>query len=67
VAHKLTGRVGQIGATAVSSKFHAIENKIVQGKPADSLVDEIAVATKDLERLLESVRANIMQSSNSGS
>jgi signal transduction histidine kinase/FixJ family two-component response regulator len=67
VAHKLTGRVGQIGATALSAKFHAIENKIVDGKVIGSMLPEITDAKIALEQLLESVRANIMQSSNSGS
>ena len=65
MAHKLTGRVGQIGITMLSKKFHAIENKIVEGKNVNTFIDEIVEAKSELERLLDLVKASIMQSSGS--
>jgi signal transduction histidine kinase/FixJ family two-component response regulator len=67
VSHKLTGRIGQIGITPLSKKFHAIETKIVEGKSIAMLIDEILEAKSDLEKLLSLVKASIVHSSSSAS
>jgi signal transduction histidine kinase/DNA-binding NarL/FixJ family response regulator len=64
VVHKLAGRVGQMGAQALSTELHEIENEIVEGSPIESLRQEIEDARRDVAKLADEIRYQTMQRSN---
>ena len=64
IVHKLAGRVGQMGAQTLSGHFHEIENAIVEGKPIESLREELEQSRDELTNLMEEIRTLTMQRSN---
>lgn len=64
IVHKLAGRVGQMGAQALSSELHEIENSIVEGKPIESLREGLTQASDGVAKLLDEIKYQTMQRSN---
>jgi signal transduction histidine kinase/DNA-binding response OmpR family regulator len=58
VIHKLTGRIGQMGAAELSTKFALIEKSIHQGITLFELAEEIERAIADAKKLVELFRKN---------
>lgn len=63
IVHKLAGRVGQIGASALSAKLHDIENEIVEGTGITLLMEELLEARTDVMKLLNYVRLSTLEKS----
>ena len=51
-----------MGAFRLSAKLHDIENEIVEGTSISTLVDEIAEAKDEVEKLMRSIRSISLQS-----
>ena len=64
VVHKLSGRVGQMGAMQLSADLHEIENELVEGTAVESILDKVVAAKVQVSTLLESIRAYTLQQSN---
>jgi signal transduction histidine kinase/FixJ family two-component response regulator len=64
IVHKLAGRVGQMGAHALSAHFHDIENAIVEGRPIESLRERLEQSRNELIKLMEEIKSQTMQRSN---
>ena len=64
IVHRLAGRVGQMGAQFLSSQLHEIENNIVEGKPIESLRNDLEHARKEVVRLMDEIKYQTMQRSN---
>jgi HPt (histidine-containing phosphotransfer) domain-containing protein len=56
VVHKLAGRVGQMGAVALSKKLRDMENQIIQGQTVNILSDRIHQLREEVETLVKGVR-----------
>jgi CheY-like chemotaxis protein/anti-sigma regulatory factor (Ser/Thr protein kinase) len=56
IIHKLTGRIGQMGALYLSAKFGALEEALHQGNEVTSLRKEIEYAISETKRLMELLR-----------
>ncbi|MEO5978450.1 MAG: ATP-binding protein [Chryseolinea sp.] len=56
VVHKLAGRTGQVGATAISVKCRDLENKLADGQLIESLSEEIELRRQQLEDVLKDVK-----------
>ncbi len=56
IVHKLSGRLGQMGVLALSSKLRTIEMSLADGTPASDLVDELQEAREEVDRLLKTTR-----------
>lgn len=63
VVHKLAGRVGQIGITALSVRLRTLEDKIVQGTELATLVQQLISAKDDVQRLVDVVRTMTIEQS----
>jgi signal transduction histidine kinase/CheY-like chemotaxis protein len=64
VVHRLAGRVGQMGAQPLSAQLHEIENDIVEGKPIETLRDDLEHARKEVVKLMDEIKHQTMQRSN---
>ena len=64
VVHKLSGRVGQMGAMQLSADLHEIENELVEGTAVESILDKVVAVKVQVSTLLESIRAYTLQQSN---
>ncbi|HRJ29112.1 MAG TPA: ATP-binding protein [Cyclobacteriaceae bacterium] len=56
IIHKLAGRTGQMGATALSKKFSALEMRLEQGTKINLLADSIDEATTETRKLMEQLQ-----------
>lgn len=56
VVHKLAGRVGQMGAVALSKKLRDMENLIIQGHTVNTLTERIHQLREEVETLVKGVR-----------
>jgi signal transduction histidine kinase/FixJ family two-component response regulator len=63
IVHKLAGRVGQMGASALSGRLHDIENDLVEGTPVGSLLDEVEQTRANVVKLVDEIRLHTMQRS----
>jgi signal transduction histidine kinase/DNA-binding response OmpR family regulator len=64
IVHRLAGRVGQMGAFALASSLHEIENEIVENVPIETLIDRISRAKADVLKLVHSIKLHSLQRSN---
>jgi HPt (histidine-containing phosphotransfer) domain-containing protein len=55
IIHKLAGRVGQMGASTLSSELRDIETELVEGTPLSELMIEIMDAKIDVASLVQSI------------
>jgi signal transduction histidine kinase/CheY-like chemotaxis protein/HPt (histidine-containing phosphotransfer) domain-containing protein len=62
IVHKLAGRVGQMGASALSADLQDIENEIVEGTAISTLLEDIADAKEGVVKLIDSVRVSTLYS-----
>jgi signal transduction histidine kinase/FixJ family two-component response regulator len=56
VVHKLAGRVGQMGAVALSKKLRDLETQIIQGQKVGTLSGRIHQLREEVETLVKGVR-----------
>lgn len=56
IIHKLSGRVGQMGAASLSGTLHVIEKRIDAGETLAALSDEILQAMHGVSRISETLR-----------
>ncbi len=59
IVHKLAGRVGQMGASLLSSELHDIENELVEGTPVSELMVELMDAKADVAKLVQSINKSL--------
>ena len=62
IVHKLAGRVGQMGAAALSADLHDIESEIIEGTPINSLIQDVIEAKEGVRKLIDSVRLSTLHS-----
>lgn len=56
IVHKLAGRTGQVGATALSKALRGLEVRLVNGESPEKMEDDLRYATVKVELLIEEVR-----------
>jgi CheY-like chemotaxis protein len=54
--HKLTGRIGQMGARNISDKLHRIEKRIDSGETLDTLLTDTRNSEQEVEKLVVEVK-----------
>ncbi len=63
VVHKMAGRLGQMGAFSLSTKFHDLEVMLVAARPYKELSHDLETVVQETLSLLKNVRVNLLEHS----
>lgn len=61
IAHRLSGRLSQIGVTSLGEKFHHIECALVAGKGMDEVSGDVVMTLNRLEELITQLKLTTLE------
>lgn len=64
IVHKLSGRVGQMGASSTSGSLHVIEKRIDEGEFLETLLNEIEGTAAEVAKITDSLKEFVLEKAN---